>query len=127
MSRCNGMFEVRFLRDPARARNEDYRVAPHSQYRTRQKLLVAGNDLQATHIALQHFRHGDRAVLLLVGFHDSDQRAADRGAGTVEGVHEARLAVGPAIARIHAPCLEIAAYRAARDLAVSAAFTLPRH
>jgi len=34
---------------------------------------------QPAHIGLQHVGHCDRAALLLVGFHDSDQRAADGG------------------------------------------------
>src|SRR2546430_9165481 len=69
--------------------------------------------LEAAHIGLQDVRHGNRAALLLIGFHDGDQRAADRGAGTVQRMHETRLAVGPAVARIHAPRLKVAAYRAA--------------
>src|ERR1700730_3267883 len=78
------------------------------------KSAVVGDHLEPAHIGLQHIGYRDRAVLLLVGFHDRDQRAADRGAGAVQRMHEARLAVGPAIARIHAPRLELAAHRAAR-------------
>ena len=87
-------------------------------------LLLAGDNLHPAHIGLQHVRHGDRAVFLLVGFHDRDQRAADRGAGAVQGVHETRLAVGTALTRVHSPRLEIAAQRAARDFAIGAALAL---
>src|SRR6185437_15693668 len=45
----------------------------------------------------------------------------------VQGMHEARLAVWAARARVHAPRLEIATNRAARDLAVGAAVTLTGH
>src|SRR5947207_10754650 len=67
--------------------------------------------LEAAHIELQYVRHGNRAALLLIGFHHRDQRPADRGAGTVQRMHETRLAVGPTVARIHPPRLKIAAYR----------------
>src|SRR4051812_21267787 len=33
--------------------------------------------LYAAHIGLQHVRHRDRTALLLIGLHDSDERAAD--------------------------------------------------
>ena len=42
-------------------------------------------------------------------------------------MHEARLAVGSPIARIHAPRLEIAAHRAARDFAVGPALAVAGH
>src|ERR1700688_1539010 len=90
-------------------------------------LFVAGDHLEPAHIGLQHVGHGDRAVFLLVGLHDRDQRAADRGAGAVQRVHEARLVVRPPIARIHAPGLEIATHRAARYFPERAALALAGH
>src|SRR5207249_395951 len=66
------------------------------------------------------------AVFLLIGFHDRDQRAADRRAGAVQRMNETRLAIGPARTRVHPPCLEVAAHRATRNFAVSAAFALTR-
>ena len=45
--------------------------------------------------------------------YDGDQGASYRRAGAVQRVHETRLAVGAARARIHAPRLEITADRAA--------------
>ncbi len=35
---------------------------------------------QPRHVRLERFRHCDRAVVLLIGFHHRDQRAADRDA-----------------------------------------------
>src|ERR1700676_3000974 len=90
-------------------------------------LSIFLDHLESAHIALQYIGDRDRAVFLLVGFHHRDQRAADRGAGAVQRVHQPRLAVGPPIARIHAPGLEIAAHRAARDFAVGAALALTGH
>src|SRR5690348_3122180 len=43
----------------------------------------------ATHIRLERVRHRNRAILLLIGFHHRDQRAADRNTGAVERVHVA--------------------------------------
>src|SRR2546429_1375587 len=51
------------------------------------------DDLEPAHIPLQRLRHGDGAVLLLVGFHHRDQRAADGDAGAVQGVDIAHRAV----------------------------------
>src|ERR1700761_1310612 len=89
------------------------------------KLLLVLDHLEPAHIGLQHVRHRDRTALLLVILHHGDQRAAYRSTGAVQRVHEARLAVRSARARIHPPRLEITAHRAARNLAVSAAVALP--
>ena len=51
--------------------------------------------LHAAHIGLQRVGHHDRAVGLLVGLHHRDQRAADRDAGAVERVDEARRSCRP--------------------------------
>src|SRR5262249_44373702 len=75
--------------------------------------------LQPAHIALQHIRHRDRAALLLIGLHHRAERARDGDAGDVERVDVAVLTtVLGAIARIHAPRLELAAERTGRNLAV---------
>src|SRR4030081_426754 len=91
------------------------------------KLLLPLNRLEPTHVGLQYVGHGDRSTFLLVSFHDRNQCAADSSAGTVQGVEEARLAVGGAIARVHAPRLKFAAQRSARDLPECAALALARH
>jgi hypothetical protein len=65
----------------------------------------------------QCVRHGYRAVLVLVGFHHGDKRAADGDAGAIEGVDELGPAVAPE-ASFHAARLEIAADRAGGDLAI---------
>ena len=84
-----------------------------------QQLTRLDLSFDAAHVGLQRVRHRDRAVCLLVVLHHRDQRAADRDAGAVERVDEARdLAVLAAIARVHAPRLEVAADRAGRNLAV---------
>src|SRR5207248_10096983 len=54
-------------------------------------LLDLLDHLEAAHVGLQYVRHGNRAALLLVGFHHRNQRAADRGAGAVQRMHETRL------------------------------------
>ena len=80
--------------------------------------------VEAAHVGLERRRDRDAAVLVLVVLQDRDERAADRDAGAVEGVDEARaLAVLRPVARVHAPRLEVGADRAARDLAIGA---LPR-
>src|SRR5215475_4203538 len=91
------------------------------------ELWLPRNGLEASHIGLEHVGHGDRAVLLLIGLHDGDQRAADRGSRTVQGVNETRLAVAGTIAGVHASRLEIAAHRAARDFPERAAVALAGH
>src|SRR5258708_31392465 len=124
MSRCRAILYVRLPeRLSPQPKNEDsgthrIRNIEGGSRGTDYALSVALDHFQPAHIGLQHIGNGDRAVFLLVGFHHSDQCAADGGAGAVQSMHEARLAVGPAIARIHAPRLEIATYRAARDFAV---------
>src|SRR3569623_554845 len=71
------------------------------------------------HVGLQHGRHGDAAVVLLVVLHHRHQGAPHRQARAVERVYEARaLLAGLAAARIHAPGLEVAAVRAGRDFAI---------
>src|SRR4051794_20956312 len=52
--------------------------------------LLTGNLLPTMHIGPQDFGNGDRPVLLLIGLHDGDQRAADRDPRAVQRVHEAR-------------------------------------
>src|SRR5215471_8649010 len=47
---------------------------------------LSRNAFHPTHIGLQHIRHRDRAVSLLVGFHNRNERAADRDTGAVERV-----------------------------------------
>src|SRR5258705_9633756 len=85
--------------------------------------------LRATHIRLQHIRHRDRTALLLIGLHDSDERAADGDARAVERVDVVKRHVsgasyqwyafeGGAKACSHASRLELAAKRAGGDLPV---------
>src|SRR6187402_3040592 len=88
---------------------------------------VPPDHLHAAHIGLKDVGDGDRAVLLLISLHHCDQRAAERGARAVQRVDETRLAVRTARARIHAAGLEIAADRAARDLAECPALALAGH
>ena len=57
-------------------------------------------------------RVGNCAVVLLVGFHHCNERAADGDAGAVERMHVADVAAFlGAIARVHAARLELAAIR----------------
>ena len=80
--------------------------------------------LQAAHVGHERVRDGDAAILLLVVLQDGDQRAADGEAGAVEGMDEAVvLAALGAVARVHAPRLEVAANGTGGDLAVG---VLPR-
>ena len=62
------------------------------------ELFFVLDHLEPAHIGLQHVGHGDRTVLLLIGLHHGDQRAAHRRAGAVQRMHEAWLAVAPTIA-----------------------------
>src|SRR6185312_8761778 len=74
--------------------------------------------LHAAHIRHQHVRNANGAVRLLIVFHDRDQRAAHREAGTVQRVDEAfYLAILAAIARLHPPRLEVAAVGAGGNFA----------
>src|SRR5712691_7036999 len=67
--------------------------------------------LHPTHVGREHVGHGNRAVLLLVGLHHGDQRAADRDARSIKRVDVADPFLG-AVARVHAARLERAAIRA---------------
>jgi hypothetical protein len=49
-------------------------------------LLVSPYYLEAAHIGLQHVRHGDRAVFLVVIFHLLELRPDHRRSRTVEGM-----------------------------------------
>src|SRR5262249_52545798 len=100
--------------------------APASPHFCRE-LWLPRNGRETSHVGLQHVRHGDRAVLLLISLHDGDERAADRGSRTVQGMNETRLAVAGAVARIHPAGLEIAAHRTARDFPERAAIALAGH
>src|SRR6266702_1382014 len=110
-----------------------YSAVPCSQQETTsspqfcRELWLACNDFQSAHVGLQHVRHGNGTIIQLIGLHDSDQRTANGGARAIQGMHESRLAVGPAGAGIHAAGLEIPAYRAARNFPVGAALALPGH
>src|SRR3546814_5552673 len=82
-------------------------------------LAIGADRLQPAEVGPQRLRHGDAAVGLLVVLHDGDEAAADRHAGAVQGVHEAgAFSTFRPEARLHAARLEVAAVRAARDLAV---------
>src|SRR3546814_16797316 len=62
------------------------------------------------------------ALPILIIFEDCDERAPDREARAVERVDElVALRALAAEARVHAPCLEIAAVRAARNLEIGRA------
>ena len=63
-------------------------------------------------------RHIDAAIGALVVLEHRDQRPADGKAGAVERVHQLRLALRVAKARLHAPRLERFAIGARRDLAI---------
>src|ERR1700683_3214281 len=87
--------------------------------RMRNSLFAFRDRLYAAHVWRKRIGDGNRAILLLVIFHDRNERAADGDAGTVERMHVADIAALPgAITRIHAPRLEFAADRAGRNLAV---------
>src|SRR5262249_24209270 len=82
------------------------------------------DSFQAVHVRSQHRGNGDRSILLLVVFQDCDQGAPDREAGAVQRVNKARaLLARLAPAGLHAPRLELATIRAARNLAIG---VLPR-
>src|SRR5260221_3840851 len=74
------------------------------------------------YIGLQRFRNHDRALVVLIGFHHRDERAAHGDARAVEGV-DVPDALLRAVARIHAPRLEFAAHRTGRDFTIG---ILPR-
>src|SRR3989441_3828087 len=82
-----------------------------------------GDACDPAQVRLQRCGHVDTAVGALVILHHGDQRAADREPGTVQRMHQLRLALCIAEARLHAPRLKSLAIRARRDLAV---LTLPR-
>src|SRR5271155_5381937 len=121
MSRCRAIghaFLQRFSERDKKTRIAAWRARATSKAAwSRAKIITNSffvlDHLEPAHIGLQHVRYRDRTVLLLIGLHHRDQRAADGGAGAVQRMHEARLAVTAAIARIHPPRLEIAAHRAA--------------
>src|SRR6185312_10114015 len=85
---------------------------------------IGAQTLHTPHIGPQRRRNCDRAVFLLVVLDHRDQCPPDRKAGAVEGVDEAIapcLFVGALFrleTRIHPPRLELAALRAARNLAI---------
>src|SRR5262245_22336364 len=82
------------------------------------------DSFQAVHVGTQRRGNGDRAILLLEVLEDGNQGASHGKPRAVQGVDEARaLLPRLAAARLHAPRLEFAAVRAARDLAIGA---LPR-
>src|SRR5215213_10794041 len=71
------------------------------------------------HVGLENRWNRDAAVLVLIVLQNGHERAADREAGAVERVHEARLLLSRrTVAGIHAARLEIRADRAARNLAI---------
>src|SRR5690348_11854264 len=81
--------------------------------------ICFGDSFQAVHVRTQRCGNGDRSILLLIVLEDGDQGAPDREARAVQRVNEARaLLARLAPARLHAPRLELAAVRAARDLAI---------
>src|SRR5438552_12274658 len=82
-----------------------------------------GDACDPAQVRLQRCGDVDTAVGALVILHHGDQRAADREPGTVQRMHQPRLALCVAEARLHAPRLKSLAIRARRDLAVLA---LPR-
>src|SRR6185312_10147141 len=82
------------------------------------ELFFVLDHLESAHVGLQDVGYRDGTALLLIRLHDRDQRAAHRGTGAVQCMHEARFAVAAARARIHVSRLEIGTNRAARDLAV---------
>src|SRR5262245_2668169 len=82
------------------------------------------DSFEAVHVGTQRGGNGDRSILLLIIFENGDQCPPDRETGAVQGVDEARaLLARLAAARLHAPRLELAAVRAAGDLAIH---VLPR-
>ena len=82
-------------------------------------LRYAGDLFQPSDVGTQRLGNGDRTVGVLIIFHERDQRAPNREAGTVQCVDEARLAaVGRLVLHTHAACLEILAIAAGADLAV---------
>src|SRR5687767_10480712 len=80
-----------------------------------------GSDMvEAPHIGAQRMRDAHAAIGLLVVLENGDHRAADGEGRSIEGVNIAGAARfgGWAIARLHAPRLEIAADRTRGDLPI---------
>ena len=74
---------------------------------------------QASHIGPQRVGNRDASVGFLIVLEHRDQRPADGDTRAVERMDEAgRLLARGTVARVHAPCLEVAADRAARNLAI---------
>src|SRR5262245_45789501 len=81
---------------------------------------IDGQALETTHVGSNRARQQYAAVGLLAVLEQGDQGAADREAGTVQRVHEPGLALAlGAIAGAHPARLEVAAVRAAGDLAIA--------
>src|SRR5580704_14292293 len=80
--------------------------------------LLGSNHLDAAHIRLQHVRHRDRAIGLLIILHHRNQRAADGHARAVERVDVTHVpALFGAITRAHPARLKFPAHRARGNLA----------
>src|SRR4051812_28495669 len=80
----------------------------------------SSNVRQAVEVGVQSLGNGDAAALVLVVLQQRHQGAAHGQARAIERVHEARaLLAGRLGARIHSPCLEVAAVGARADLAVA--------
>src|SRR5215472_3175604 len=83
------------------------------------RLGIAADHLEPAHVGLEHIRYCHGAVAPLIVLEHGDERATDREAGAVEGVHEAGpLPFFGTESRLHAPRLELAAVGAARNLAI---------
>ncbi len=83
------------------------------------------HQLEAAQVGAQGLRHGDRAVLVLVGLEDRDDRAGDGGQGAVEG-GDGRRAVVAARADVEAAGLELGAVGRRGELAPALAGRDPR-
>src|SRR5262245_13303566 len=80
---------------------------------------IRANDLAAVHIGAKHVGDHDRSVGLLIVLEHRDQGSPDGEARAVERVNITQLAAAArAVARLHSARLEVAAHRAARDLAI---------
>src|ERR1035437_4655141 len=104
-----------FYRLVERMASSEWRIVKAPSY----SLLAARYLGHAAHIGLERLGHHDRALVVLIGLHHRDQRAADRDAGAVERVDVAfNFAVLAFVTRLHPLRLELATVGARRNLAI---------
>src|ERR1700761_1165435 len=97
-----------------------FEIRMRAPARSRGGLSIGLQDLQPAHIGAQLLRDDDVAVRQLVILQHRDQRAADRKARAVQRMDDFRGTFGTARpgAGLHPAALEVAAVRAAGNLAI---------